>query len=347
MSLLLRQLWYGGLLLPPVVQDDTPTPPGPSPIGKHIIGVASGARNGKLLIATQPTRCEATQIGDVYLGLVSGVRDEKPLMAVVDQRCDGGELQEGQTYLGLVSGVRDDKPLLVVPCSTCGDEQVILCDLQLSGNGQIATVVAPGRSTPSGMEAMFSTWNGLPLSTGQELLSDVSFNNYDFLMTLLSTTLGAPPYFQDGNIFRQPTVFGICSSNVTARAWSRGYQTPWTSFDSGAKQFKHVYMVSKLRRTVIAPPTTLESCAYFFWTFVRTTGSTDTSAWGTGFTTGVGQTNWWCDEAAPRISTAVSLSHAGTCGPFPAGPSHGFAPLPLASGSGDGTCMLFYVGAAT
>ena len=123
MSLLLRQLWYGGLLLPPVVQDDNPTPPGPDPVGKHIIGLASGVRNGKLLIATQPTRCEETQIGDVYLGLVSGVRDEKPLLAVVDQRCgEDVALEQGQTYLGLVSGVRDDKPLLVVPCSPCNDD---------------------------------------------------------------------------------------------------------------------------------------------------------------------------------------------------------------------------------
>lgn len=88
--------------------------------GEIVLGVASGTRDGKPIVITQPKRCDGVTTGQYYTGLVSGTRDGKPVIGFSTQRCgDGGILVNGQTYIGLVSGTRDGKPILVVPCGAC------------------------------------------------------------------------------------------------------------------------------------------------------------------------------------------------------------------------------------
>lgn len=316
--------------------------------GRIYLAKRIGYRDGKPLFKISvkcPTYGNFDAESVVYAKRI-GFRDGKPLLKIVSGECDeNGDLIVGNVYPAKRIGFRDGKPLFKVECKTCdGIELVILCDLEFTPTGTIQTVALDGTGSP-GIDPMFDSWTGLALQTGQILLSDISFDHYDFSLVYLNTSFGAPPFFTHGANYQQPTVFGVCSSNVTAETEAYGYQTPWTAFNSGSLQFKHVYLVSKVTRTVITPPTTFESCAYNFWTFVREAEGEPTTAWYYGYTNGINQNNTWCDSGNARQSSVAPQDQGTACYAGASGLAFGFSVNKPESGGVDvGPCMNWAVG---
>jgi len=316
-------------------------------LDKPYLGLRIASSSNVPVFAPREGFCDDIVLDTPYVGLRASAVDGSPVFLISDQKlATGGTLTLNKPYIGLRASQVDGTLVFLVDGKVCDEGSIVLCDISLTSTGSIAVVKASGDTTGApGVDPMFGTWSGLSREDGQTLLSDVSFDNYDFSATLISTTVGAPPFFTNGSSYQRPTSFGTCSTNITATAEAYGYQTPWTSFSGG--EFKHVYLVSKVTVTVVSPALVTETCAYNFWTFQRDSEGAATKIWYFGYSTGTAQDNTWCGPTA-RLSEPTPLVnwHLGTSCTFGAtGPSNGASVRkPYVGGVDVGPCMTWFAG---